>query len=177
MFEERDLLLARLLEAKTFKDAAAHLARLADSAQLSQPRRAGLEERFLAVAPDLLAGVSDADIAAAYRRALQPRPAPPRVDLDHVAPIRVSVRDTLEALVARLPHCGPTSLRRLTEELTERLAVIVTFLALLELYKQGLVDLDQASTFGELRVAWIGGDPGEEEATMVLARMDPNDGD
>ncbi|MHB8670013.1 MAG: segregation and condensation protein A [Acidimicrobiales bacterium] len=177
LFEERDLLLARLLEAKTFKDAAAHLARLADAAQRSQPRRAGLEERFLAVAPDLLAGVGPADLAAAYRRALQPRPAAPRVDLDHVAPIRVSVRDTLEALVASLPEAGPTSLRRLTEEASERIEVIVTFLALLELYKQGLVELDQAFTFGELRVRWIGGDHGAEEGADVLARMDPHDGD
>src|SRR5207248_10328066 len=66
LWEERDLLLARLLECKTFKDAARAIERLADRAELSQPRRAGMEEHFLALAPDLLAGVTAKDIKAAF---------------------------------------------------------------------------------------------------------------
>src|SRR5438876_4857173 len=85
LFEERDLLLARLLECKTFKDAAAEIERLGRLADRSHPRVAGLEERFLDVAPDILAGVTAESLRDALVRALTPKP-PPRVDLDHVAP-------------------------------------------------------------------------------------------
>src|SRR5438552_7700504 len=87
LFEERDLLLARLLECKTFKDAAQALWRLAVSAERSLPRTAGLEDRFLELMPDVLADVGPDDVRAAFLRAVAPRPRP-HVDLDHVAPIR-----------------------------------------------------------------------------------------
>src|SRR5436190_10996114 len=89
LFEERDLLLARLLECKTFKDAAAELTRMASRAERSQPRRAGMEDEFLGVMPDLLAGVTADQLRAALIRATAPKP-PPRVDMEHVAPIRAS---------------------------------------------------------------------------------------
>src|SRR5947209_7547472 len=76
LWEERDLLLARLLECKTFKDAAAELARLAARAERSYPRRAGLEERFLEIAPDLMAGVTGEKLRDAFLRAVTPRPVP-----------------------------------------------------------------------------------------------------
>jgi segregation and condensation protein A len=155
LWEERDLLLARLLECKTFKDAAAELARLAARAERSYPRRAGLEERFHEIAPDLMAGVTGEKLRDAFLRAVTPRPVP-RVDMEHVAPIRVSVRDAVEELVDELPRVGRITFRRLTQDLAERLDVIVRFLAVLELCKQGLVDLDQGSNFGELHIAWTG---------------------
>src|SRR3954469_4205854 len=76
LWEERDLLLTRLLEAKTFKDAAAELQRLSGLADRSHPRTAGLEERFPAVAPDLLAGVTPEQLRDAYRKAVAPKPIP-----------------------------------------------------------------------------------------------------
>src|SRR5437764_3649559 len=85
LFEQRDLLLARLLECKTFKDAAAELTRLASRAERSQPRRAGMEDEFLGVMPDLLAGVTPDQLRAAFLRATAPRTVP-RGDMDHVAP-------------------------------------------------------------------------------------------
>jgi segregation and condensation protein A len=69
------------------------------------------------------------------------------------------VRDAVEELLQELPRAGRISFSRLTARLTGRLEVIVRFLALLELYKQGVVDLKQASSFAELEVAWLGGDP------------------
>jgi len=164
LFEERDLLLARLLECKTFRAAGAALARLAAAAALSHPRTAGLEPRFLALTPDLLAGVTPFDIAAAWVRATTPKPVP-RVDLDHVAPIRMSVADAVDSLAAILPGTGWRSFRDVTAGVHTRLEVIVRFLALLELYKQGLVDLAQAESFGELTVAWTG--PGIPMAPIV----------
>jgi segregation and condensation protein A len=161
LYEERDILLARLLECKTFKDAAAELERLARLAARSYPRTAGLEERFLDVAPDILAGVTAGDLRDALIRALAPKPVL-RVDLDHVAPIRASVRDALEELVVELPRAGQTTFRRLTGHHRERLEIIVRFLAVLELYKRGLVDIDQAGNFGELAISWVG--PAEADA-------------
>jgi segregation and condensation protein A len=166
LWEERDLLLARLLECKTFKDASLALCRLMDAADQSVPRRAGLEERFLGLAPDLLEGVTAGRLRDALTNLLAPKPVP-RVNTDHVAPIRASVADTLEELVARLPIEGRTTFRRLTSGLVEPLEVIVYFLALLELCKRGAVDLEQADKLGELRVSWLGL-PAEDEGTISL---------
>jgi segregation and condensation protein A len=155
LWEERDLLLARLLECKTFKDAAGALARLAGLAGRSYPRTAGLEEPFLALAPDLLAGLTPDQLQQAYRRATAPRPVP-KVDMDHVAPIRASVADAVAELVDELPPLGRATFRRLTAALTEPLAIIVRFLAVLEMCKQGLVELEQAANFADLHVIWTG---------------------
>jgi segregation and condensation protein A len=115
-----------------------------------------MEERFLALVPDVLAGVTPHHLRTALLRALTPKPPPPRVDLSHVNLIRASVRDTVDELTTSLPATGPTTFRRLTAGIEERIQVIVHFLALLELYKDGLVDLEQAGAFGELRVTWVG---------------------
>ena len=91
LWEERDLLLARLLECKTFKDAAGAMHRIMDIAGRSWPRIAGLDERFADLVPDLLAGVTADDAARrACRRCWRPS-RPPRLLLDHVAPVRASV--------------------------------------------------------------------------------------
>jgi segregation and condensation protein A len=155
LWEERDLLLARLLEGKTFKDASLALERLMAAAELCVPRRAGPEEPFASLAPDPLEGVRPERLRDALLRLLVPKPVA-RVNTDHVAPIRASVADTLEELVARLPQEGETTFRRLTEGLSERLEVIVYFLAILELYKRGEVELAQAGKLAELRVRWAG---------------------
>lgn len=156
LWEERDLLLARLLECKTFKDAAAALAGVSEMAERSVARRAGPDERFLRLVPDVLAGVSPDDLRAAFLRAVAPKPVP-RVSLDHVANIRVSVREAIEEVADEVRRVGTITFRTLTRQLAERLEIIVRFLAVLELYKQGLIDLDQGETFGELHLSWLGG--------------------
>ena len=172
LLEERDLLLSRLLECKTFKDASAALVRLMARAERSLPRQAGLEERFLVVMPDLLEGVTAGDLKGALLKAVTPKPLP-KVDLDHVAPIRVSVRDAVEELVGELARLRRVTFRLLTGHLLERLEVIVQFLAVLELYKQGAVELHQTSTFGQLDIEWIGD---ADVAGSVLETMDTYDG-
>ncbi|HUQ64185.1 MAG TPA: ScpA family protein [Acidimicrobiales bacterium] len=153
LYEERDLLLAKLLECKTFRDAGDALARMASAASMSSPRTAGLEPRFLGLVPDLLAGVSVADVHGAFIRASTPKPVP-TVDLDHVAPIRISVGEVVDELSASLPARGPITFRALTEGLANRIDVVVRFLAILELYKSGLVDLGQSENFGDLEIRW-----------------------
>ncbi len=153
LWEERDLLLARLLECKTFKDVATVFSRYADDADLSFPRECGADDRFEALVPDMMEGVTPKRLHSAFLRAITPRPVP-RVDLFHVAPVRVSVADALEELLDELPRVGRISFSRLTSGLVERLEVIVRFLAVLELFKQCLVDLDQTERFGEIEITW-----------------------
>lgn len=160
LWEERDLLLARLYECKTFKDAAGALAGLAAVAGRSVPRLAGIEEPFVALMPDLLEGVTAERLHQAFLTATAPRPSA-RVMLDHVAPIRASVGDAVAELLIELPARVRTTFRELTEGVAERLWVIVRFLALLELYKQGAIELDQTENFGELAVTWLGADATE----------------
>lgn len=172
-FEERDLLLARLLECKTFKDVAGVLARRADLACRSIPRRTGPEDHYLELAPDLLAGVGPLELHAAFLRATAPRPVP-RVDTAHVAPIRASVADAVAELVEELPLARRITFRALTAGMLARLDVIVHFLALLELFKQGVVELEQASTFGEIHIVWIGA--GVERLVAARAGIDDYEG-
>jgi segregation and condensation protein A len=156
LWEERDLLLARLIECKTFKSAAAVLAALWADAERSVARRCGPDDRFLDLQPDVLAGVDAEALRAAFQRAVRPRPQA-RVDLTHVAAVRASVTDAVAELMYELPRCGQLSFRQLTAQLVDRLDVVVRFLAVLELFKQGLVELHQAVTFGDIRIEWLGG--------------------
>ncbi|MEX2292273.1 MAG: segregation/condensation protein A [Acidimicrobiales bacterium] len=172
LWSERDMLLTRLVECKTFKDAAVALQRLSNEASRSYPRVAGPDDRFLELTPDLLAGVNAADVRLAYLRAVTPK-AQVHIDLEHVAPIRASVADAVVELLEELPLVGRISFRSLTGDLVERLAVVVRFLAILELFKQGFVDLDQPRSFGDIEIIWLGRDRSELEE---LAGVDAYDG-
>ncbi len=167
LWEERDLLLARLLECKTFKDAANALHRIMEKAGRSYPRLAGLEDRFLDLTPDVMEGVTPERLRDVMQSLLAPRPET-RLLLDHVAPVRASVRDAVDELLDELPRAGRISFSRLTASLVLRLEVIVRFLAVLELYKQGLVDLEQASRFAELEVIWLGAGEGTSDDETVI---------
>ena len=151
LWEERDMLLARLLEAKTFKDVAGVFAQLADDADRSFARTVGPDERFNEVLPDMLEGTSLKRFQNAAIKALTPRPIPV-VDLFHVNPIKITVADAVAELLDELPRVGRVSFRRLTEQFADRIDVIVRFLALLELFKQGAVELDQSERFGDWRI-------------------------
>lgn len=155
LWEERDLLLARLLDCKTFKDAAEVFSAMADAASLSRPRSAGPDERFLELTPDLLAGLDADDLRAAFLRAMTPKPRPV-VSVEHIHSVRISVTDAVADLVEELPRRGRVTFRDLTGALVERLEVVIHFLAVLELFKQGLVELDQPAAFGDIAIVWVG---------------------
>lgn len=155
LWEERDLLLARLLECKTFKDVGQVFARYSTLADSSWPRVAGPEEPFASLVPDLMDGITPAKLLRAAERGLTPKPVP-KVELFHVTQVRVSVAEALEELLDELPRVGRITFRRLTDGLVERLEVVVRFLALLEMFKQGYVGLEQAERFGDIEVVWIG---------------------
>jgi segregation and condensation protein A len=157
-FEERDLLLARLLECKTFKDAAAELESHIRAAERSVPRRVGPEDPFRLLEPDPLERLRpNALRAAALRVFTSVRPVV--VDTEHIAPIRASVRDAVDTVLRLLPEREAMSFRALAAGAPTRLEFVVRFLAVLELYKQGVVDLLQFTNFGELLVRRLS--PGE----------------
>lgn len=167
LWSERDLLLARLLDCKTFKDVAAVFSQLTDRARLSFPRRSGPDERFADLLPDILDGVTPARLQRAYLRVTQPKP-PTSIDLFHVAPIRASVADALMELLETLPKLGKVTFRQITEAIHDRIEVVVRFLAILELYKQGRVTLEQTDRFGDIEVQWTAGDDTGFEAVLQI---------
>ena len=168
LWEERDLLLARLIECKTFKDVAQVFSSLADEADLSFPRTVGPDERFAGLIPDLLEGTSVRRRQGAAIRAFTPKPEP-FVDLFHVTPIKITVADAVAELIDELPRVGRISFRRLTADLADRIEVIVRFLAVLELFKQGCVDIDQPERFGDIEVIWCAPEGTTAEAILIDA--------
>ena len=156
LWEERDLLLARLLDCKTFKDVAGVMGTLIERADLSFPRMAGPEERFASLMPDLMEGVTPFRLQRALLKISTPKPHI-TIDMVHVTPIRASVADALIELIEFLPTAGKISFSEISKGITERVEVIVRFLALLELFKQGRVELVQGDRFGAVEVLWTGG--------------------
>ncbi|MCU1489423.1 MAG: scpA [Acidimicrobiaceae bacterium] len=154
LFEARDYLLARLVECKTFSGAAQALALLEEASGHRVARRAGPDERFAGLQPDLLASLRPEQLRRAAFKALAGRPAPSPVSTAHVHDDEVSVASTIVGLAERLSGEGRTTFRELTASAPSTAHVVACFLALLELYKRELVELDQAATFGELGVVW-----------------------
>ena len=170
LLEERDLLLAKLLEYQTFRGAAAYLRRLENSAAQSFPRTNVVEDRFLSVTADPLAGSTPEQIRDAFRRVVSRLAFPkelPSVRLDHVTPVPITVAEAVAELAQVLPRLGRATFRMLTVGVTEPAELIVRFLAVLELYKQGWVELEQAQSFGDLHVAW---QPDGLDETFIGAR-------
>lgn len=172
LWEERDMLLSRLLECKTFKDAARVLEELLTKAERSVPRRIGLEEQFYDLTPDPLESMTSAKLRSAFLRAVTAKPKP-EFSLAHVTPIKANVTDAIAEMIALLPTSGPRTFRSLTAGLVDRVEVVVRFLAVLELYKQGYVELEQAGAFGDLTVEWAAETTDRE---LALAGIDLYEG-
>lgn len=148
-----DLVYARRLELAAFRKVAADfVGRLEESAR-HVPREAGPPEGFQHLYPDILDGVEPQDLAEAAAALLRP---PPTIDLSHVTPITATVEDAVDALVGHLSAGQASRFRDLVADCTDRIQVVVRFLALLELYREGRVGLRQAETFGEIEVRWEG---------------------
>ena len=155
LFEERDLLLAKLLECQTFKNAADDLSGRIRQTSDCFPRTIGPDDRFLDLAPDLLGSVGPRDLFEAYSAANRPRETE-HVETDHIAPIRTSVVDAFNDLTEVMPRVQRSTFRDLTANMVDIFEVIASFLALLELFRQGLVDLKQAESVGMIEVIWRG---------------------
>ena len=155
LLEARDLLFARLLQYRAYKSVAGRFAELLAAESLRQPRSVALEPRFATLLPDVLLGLGPQQFAELAARVLAPRPEP-QVELDHVHGSTVSVREQTALLRERLQRSGGGSFRSLTADCTGTLEVVARFLALLELYREGVVGFEQAEALGELHVRWTG---------------------
>jgi segregation and condensation protein A len=148
-----DLVYARSLELAAFRRVAAEVQRRAEEETRLFTREAGPPAEFAHLYPDVLERVTPDDLAQAAAIVLRP---PPLLDLAHVTPIRYTMAEALDAVRSRLGELGQASFRDLVADCEERIQVVVRFLALLDLYREGKVDLAQAQTFGEIVVSWEG---------------------
>jgi segregation and condensation protein A len=166
LLEARDLLFARLLQYKAFKEAAAHLAMLTQTSGRRWPRMVALEPRYAEALPDLVLGVGAVRLAELAARALAPK-QPPVVSIDHVHMVRVSVREHAAALRDKLVRMRIANFRVLCADCQSTLEVVARFLALLELYREGLVGFEQVQALGELTVRWTGPDDASAAELLV----------
>jgi segregation and condensation protein A len=157
LLEARDLLFARLLQYKAFKEAAAHLSTLVETGARRWPRAVTLEQRYAQALPDLVLNIGPARVAQLAAKALAPK-LPPVVSIDHVHLVRVSVREHAAVLRDKLIHARVATFRALCADCGSTLEVVARFLALLELYREGLVGFEQVQALGELTVRWTGPD-------------------
>jgi segregation and condensation protein A len=153
LLEERDHLIHRLIEYSTFKKVSTAISEGLTAGRGYFPRIADIPQEFLRVAPDLLEGVNVETLAQAASRLFAPR-ATPVVDVSFIAPIRVSVRETIDLLEEEIRTRKITSFRDLCNEVSHRIEVIVRFLALLELFRTESVDIEQSRPFDEIVVRW-----------------------
>jgi len=164
LLEGRDLLLARLLECATYREAGAWIAAGLEIGAAWHGRTAGLEPQLVDLAPDLLACTSTQDLARAAGSALAPRPVA-EFDGSFVPPATVSVREAILEVASELERRGRATLEELCGLRLTPIDVVARFLALLELFKTGAVDLHQHERFGAVTAAWTG----EADAAAALA--------
>jgi segregation and condensation protein A len=155
LLEARDLLFARLLQYRAYKQAAAQLATMLASEGRRFARSVAMEPRFAGLLPEVLLGLGPAQFAALAARALAPKPVP-EVAVDHVHGGTVSVREQTALLRERLRRAGRGSFRSLTADCASTLEVVARFLGILELYREGLVSFEQLEALGDLHLRWTG---------------------
>ena len=146
-----DLAYARSLELAAFRTVSARFAQMLEESARYANREAGPPEEFAHLYPDVMERVTPELLARTAAALLQP---PAALDLSHVAPIRASVSDAIRDVEARLGRVGAARFRDLVADCEGRIHVVVRFLALLELHREGKVELSQADTFGEIHVTW-----------------------
>ncbi|MFM8998944.1 MAG: segregation and condensation protein A [Actinomycetota bacterium] len=146
-----DLAYARSLELSAFRKVAEGFAARIEEESTRFVRDIGPPREFDHLYPDVMESVDPAKLAALAAALLRP---PPTLDLSHVTPIRYTMAEALSAVEARLGSVGSARFRDLVADCEERIQVVVRFLALLELFREGRVALSQAETFGEIDVRW-----------------------
>ena len=160
LLEARDLLFARLLQYRAFKQVAAYLAERLDAQGRRHPRTAGMEARFTVLLPEVKIATTPERFAALAAKALAPRQADV-LSLAHLHAPAVNVRDEAVVVVDRLRRARSMTFRALTGDSPDRLTTVCRFLALLELFGAGAVAFDQLTPLGELTIRWTGADQGE----------------
>ncbi len=160
LLEARDLLFARLLQYRAYKQAASFLAARMAEERGRFVRSVTLEPQFASLLPEVLLGLGPQEFAALAARALAPKPVP-EISMAHLHAVKVSVREQAAILVAALRRAGSSTFRALTADCEGTVYVVARFLALLELYREGAVMFDQVSPLGELHIRWTGTEDGD----------------
>ncbi|HEY0559679.1 MAG: segregation/condensation protein [Mycobacterium sp.] len=174
LLEAGDLLFARLLQYRAYKQVSQQLAALLEENARLLPRSVTLEERFAAALPDLVLGLGPEQFAALAAEAMAPR-RPPEVAVDHVHLARVNVWEHAAILAERLQVVGSASFRALCADCRETLEVVARFLALLELFREGRVAFAQSEPLADLRVTWRPTGRPDDAARAQPAEAPPDD--
>jgi segregation and condensation protein A len=164
LLEARDLLFARLLQYRAFKEIAATFNERIAAADKSFARVVALDPALAALLPEVLIGVGAARFAAIAERVLTPKVIP-TVAVQHLHMALVSVAEESKMVVEALRHSKTISFRNLISDADSTLVVVARFLALLDLYRQGVLRFDQVIALGELQISWTGSLEGEVEIT------------
>ncbi len=183
LIEARDLLFARLLQYRAFKQVAGAFEERMATAGRMTARQAGLEPQFAALLPELVMSITAEQLAMIAGRALTPKVAP-TVGLEHLHAPAVSVREQAALIVARLRTSRSCSFASLVADAESTLVIVARFLALLELFHECVIAFDQTESFAELTVRWTGQDDGdigvsdefdESDQDSVIERDDESD--
>jgi segregation and condensation protein A len=164
LLEARDILFARLLQYRAFKEIAASFQTMIESADKAFPRVVALDPALSALLPEVLIGVGPERFAAIAERVLTPK-TPPVVAIEHLHMAMVSVSEQSRLVVEALRHSKTLSFRNLCHDADSTLVVVARFLALLDLYRQGNLRFNQVIALGELQITWTGSDEGDVEIT------------
>jgi segregation and condensation protein A len=160
LIEARDLLFARLLQYRAFKQVASAFAERIATAGRMTARQAGLDPHFTALLPELVMVVTPEQLAMIAARAITPKSVP-TVGLEHLHAPAVNVREQAAVIVQKLRASRTCSFRSLVADADSTLVIVARFLALLELFHESVISFNQAAAFGELTVQWTGQDDGE----------------
>jgi segregation and condensation protein A len=175
LIEARDLLFARLLQYRAFKDIAHTFAERMATAGRMTPRQAGLEPQFAKLLPELIINITPEQLAMIAARAMTPKVAP-TVGLEHLHAPAVSVREQATIVGHRLRRERSCSFRSLVADADNTLVIVARFLALLELFREASIAFEQAEALGELTVRWTGSDEGEIEVSDEFDESDEAEG-
>jgi segregation and condensation protein A len=164
LLEARDILFARLLQYRAFKEIAASFQTMIEAADKAFPRVVALDPALAALLPEVLIGVGPERFASIAERVLTPK-SPPVVAIEHLHMALVSVSEQSKLVVEALRHSKTMSFRSLCHDADSTLVVVARFLALLDLYRQGNLRFNQVIALGELQISWTGSDEGDVEVT------------
>ncbi len=164
LLEARDILFARLLQYRAFKEIAATFADRIALSDKSFARGVALEAALSALLPEVLIGVGPARFAAIAERVLTPKSSPV-VSVAHLHPPLVSVMEESKRVVEALRRSTSLSFRNLIADADTALVIVARFLALLDLYRQGVLRFNQVIALGELQISWTGSLDGEVEVS------------
>lgn len=176
LLEARDLLFARLIQYRAFKDVAAMLEQKLADEQGRHPRSVQLEPRFANLLPEVLIGIGLDQFAALAAKAMEPKPGPPELSLQHIHAPAVSVKEQAVIVIERLRRHGASTFRALVSDAPDTLTTVARFLSLLELFREGAVAFDQLTPLGELTIRWTGDETTDSDALIDDLITDEFDG-